>query len=476
MGGVYGNNANSRAFGQARSGLFITPRMSVSEIYTDNVDLQPAGQADSDLLTRLRPGFDVYANGARVNANLSYSLDAVLSSFGSGRNNLFHDLDAIANAELIKQHLFIDARARSTQQAINLLGPIGIDNTTATNNLTEVTAVSVSPYLTNHFGSFADSTLRYAHERVFDNRGGGYSNQASAQLASGNLFGPLFWVLAASHEHTELSGDFEAGTFNQAFGQLGYRLNPHWSVFATGGYEDNQFESFRNTQDGAFWDVGVHWVPNQRTDVEAHYGHRFFGSTSSLSLSYRRRTTLWQASYSESIASKRNLVLTNAGTVSVLIPPNVGSGLTPFCSPSDPNCTEVSLFTPQSVNDFFLMRQAVASVTAFSPRHSVTLAYSLLRQTFESDGAQARQQGVTLGWSWRLTADSRFNAASGWTQNEPERSNRHDDFWNVQVGVSHDLSSDAVASLNYRHQARLSNASSAEYDENGVIADFSIRF
>lgn len=506
MGEAYSDNVNPQPSGQAISGLLITPRVSVSEIYTDNVNLRPSGQANSDLLTRLRPGFDLYANSARLTGSLSYTLDAVLSSFGSGRNNLFHDLDATGNAELIKQHLFVDASARSTQQAIDLLRPVGIDNTTATNNLTEVTFLSVSPYLTNHFGSFADSTLRYAHDRVYG--GGGtlsdsYTNRVDAQLASGDLFGPLFWALDASRRRTiqsrnsdsdtfnQGSGQLGSGTFNQGSGQLGYRLSPHWSVSATGGYEDNNYNTFRNTQDGAFWDVGVHWVPNQRMNLEAHYGHRFFGTTGSLNLSYRRRTTLWQASYSESIASQQDLVRTNAGTVvtfscppsdqsctpaSVFIPQNVGTGLTSFCPPSALNCAEQVVFRPQTANDFFLLRQAVASVTAFSPRHSVTLAYSMLRETFESDGAQARQQGVTLGWTWRVTSNANLMASSGWSQNEPQRTNRKDNLWHVLVGISRDLSPNAEASLRYRHQSRLSSESAVEYDENGVTAEISMQF
>ncbi|MDN5850438.1 MAG: hypothetical protein L0H63_12515, partial [Nitrococcus sp.] len=64
---------------------------------------------------------------------------------GRNRSRLFHRLNASGNAELVKQHLFIDGQARRRQYATTLAGPIGIDNTAGFTNLSPVTVVQVSP-------------------------------------------------------------------------------------------------------------------------------------------------------------------------------------------------------------------------------------------------------------------------------------------------------------------------------------------
>lgn len=472
----------------------VTPRFTANEIFTDNVNLGPAGQENAALVTRLRPGVNITGGGARTRANLSYTLDGFVSVSNSNRNRnrLFHQLNANGNAELLERHLFVDARARRRQFATNLAGPLGVDNTAGFNNLTAVTAVSVSPYLTNHFGSYADSTLRYSHDHVFVDRSGtadSQTNQVSGVLQSGDAFGPFFWSLNASRTRTEGTrgfgtgagagigtgastgaGRFGSGTFNEASASLGYQLSRHWSVSATGGYQDNDFESIRNSVDGPFWDVGITWVPNQRASLAARYGQRFFGKTGSLDLRYRRRATLWQASYSQRISSLRNFILEDVGTISIF-PPD--------CPPSDPTCVpfeEITLFRPEAVQDFFLLRRGRAAVTLFSARHSATLAYSFLRRTIERDGAESRQQGVTLSWTWRLKANARFIASGGWRQIEPLRVNREDDLWRIRVGLARDLGQLATAKIAYRHQTRLSSTGSAEYDENALIAGISMRF
>ncbi|HAN56179.1 MAG TPA: TIGR03016 family PEP-CTERM system-associated outer membrane protein, partial [Betaproteobacteria bacterium] len=58
------------------------------------------------------------------------------------------------------------------QQNISALGPIGLGNTNATNNLTTVGTYSVSPYIRKRFGSFANGDLRVRQSGVYFNSGG----------------------------------------------------------------------------------------------------------------------------------------------------------------------------------------------------------------------------------------------------------------------------------------------------------------
>ncbi|MCO6439939.1 MAG: TIGR03016 family PEP-CTERM system-associated outer membrane protein, partial [Nitrococcus mobilis] len=442
----------------------VTPRARLSEIFTDNVNLSPDDQAKGALVTQFNPGVDISGEGPRARGHLSYTLSGVLAwrpwgDSGTGASNryqdrLFHRLAADGNAELWKQHLFVDARARRRQFATNLAGPIGIDNTAGFNNLTAVTLISASPYLTNHFGSYADSTLRYRHDRVFVDGGNiadSQTNEFSGNLQSGDAFDPVLWSLNARHTRTRRPSGagtntsafggpnrFAAGTFNEASATLGYRLTPHFSVSATGGYQDNDFQSIRNSIDGPFWDVGFNWVPNQRTSLAARYGQRFFGKTGSLNFHYRRRNTLWQANFIQRIASLRNTILTDAGAVPIFALD---------CPPADPSCLpigEIPVLRPEAVQDFYVLQQGRASVTFSGAKHSATLAYAFLRRTFERDGSETRQQGVNLTWTWRLKSDVRLISAGGWRQIQPQQfssqmANAKGHLWFIRTGLTRDL-------------------------------------
>lgn len=470
----------------------ITPRFALSEILTDNVNLTRDDEVGA-LVTRFRPGVNIVGQGPRVQGNLSYTLDGIIalrgssnsSTGGSGRyqDRLFHLLIADGRAELLKQHLFVDARARRRQFATNLAGPIGIDNTAGFNNLSAVTGLSVSPYFTNHFGSYADATLRYSYDRIFiDNSSIANTqiNQFSGILQSGDAFGPVFWSLNANRTQTQRSGSgsgtgsgtgqFQSGTFAEASASIGYRLNRHFSVSATGGYQDNDFQSTRNTIDGPFWDVGFDWVPNRRASLSARYGERFFGKTGSLNLRYRRRATLWQASFNQSISTLRDVILTDAGTVPIF---------SLNCPPSDPSCLpidEIAVLRPEAVQDIFVLARARASVTLSGVKHSATLAYSFIRRTVERDGAESRQQGVNLRWTWRLRENAQFITSGGWMQMQPLRQDGEGNLWYMQLGLTRDLGQLTSASLSYRHQSRNGTAGLIEYNENALIAAITIRF
>ncbi len=481
----------------------VTPRARLSEIFTDNVNLSPDDQAKGALVTQFNPGVDISGEGPRARGHLSYTLSGVLAwrpsgDSGTGASNryqdrLFHRLTADGNAELWRQHLFVDARAMRRQFATNLAGPIGIDNTAGFNNLTAVTALSVSPYLTNHFGSYADATLRYSHDRVFVDGGNiadSQTNEFRIDLQSGDAFDPVFWSLNGRHTQTERAGgagtntsafggpnQFAAGTFNVASGSLGYRLTRHFSVSATGGYQGNDFQSFRNSISGPFWDVGFEWVPNQRTSLAARYGKRYFGKTGSLNFRYRRRKTLWRANFVQRIASLRNTILTDAGSVPVF---------SLDCPPSDPSCLpigDIPVLRPEAVQDYYVLQQGRASVTFTGAKQSATLAYVFLRRTFERDNSETRQQGVNLTWTWRLKSDIRLISSGGWRQVQPQQvpssqaTNNKGHLWFIRTGLTRDLGPYTNASLSYRHQARIASSGTlTEYDENALIATITVRF
>jgi hypothetical protein len=131
----------------------VTPNLTVSERYTDNVNLAPAGpRKESDLITEVRPGVNISKVGRRLKVNINYSLQSLTYLNNNQNNNLNHQLNAVVNAELLEDFLFLDVNSAVYQTNINALAPIGLGNANATNNLTTVGTYSISPYIRKRFG------------------------------------------------------------------------------------------------------------------------------------------------------------------------------------------------------------------------------------------------------------------------------------------------------------------------------------
>ncbi len=460
--------AGTSAFAQ----VTVTPRVAMSETYSDNVHLEPDATKQADWITSLSPGVDLVQESARSSLDLSYTLQTNFYARNSNSSRVYHYLRANGELVAIKNHLFIDASANRTQQATTLAGPLGIDNSTSTGNVTNVTTASVSPYLKFNLGTLADSVVRVSHDRVYYDQGqaDSHSNSASLDLNSGPAFRRLFWNARGYYQDIRSSGPDKGKTSRGAL-TVGYHLSYSLAPFVTGGYENYNYTTTRSTTEGPFWEAGFRWTPSPRTSFEAAYGHRFYGRNYRLDFKYRRRLSLWHVSYNESLTSARQLLLTNAGQLPVY---------DPSCPPSQSGCQPaeiINLYDQQVVNTFYLNKEWRGDVTLdVTRRSSLTFGVFRLKRTLELNGTEETRYGGTANWRWELSRRSRFKLSGAWSRNEFGQPRRQDKLWSVVAVYGHDLGRNADASLTYRHQSRLSNQALAQYDENAVIASVSMRF
>lgn len=448
----------------------VTPRISVGETYSDNIALDPPGEEDWDLVTEIRPGVDISGEGRRTSIDLSYSLQALFHARDGDRDRVYHQFAGASSSELVRRTVFFDASARHRQGVDDLLGPIGADNITDTGNVRDVTTLSLSPYVLNRVGSFAESTLRYSHDRTwFEDGESTYSNTGTWRLADGPSFDRFSWSLSAMYQEIE-AGERDTGTFATGSLRLGYALGRHWQVSATGGYEDNDYESAREDLSDTFWDVGVRWTPSRRTSMEARYGERYFGNTRMFSLSHRRRFTVASVSYSELITTSSQTVLLPIGEVPIY---------DPGCPPTVAGCEpvgEVILFTDEEVNEFFLDQRLTGSVTVTGNRQSVTLAGFRSEREFEVREQEETRTGASLSYRYRLGAGTRLQAGAGWSRNEFERVDRDDDLYNASLQLVRDIGRTLQGRVRVRHQRRDSNEPAAEYRENSATVSLTATF
>ena len=179
----------------------ITPSVSISETFTDNVDLDPDGDKDPALITTLSPGLDLSVDLKRVSANLSGSVDLRHQALSGEDFDVEGSLSGFTNVEWFESLLFTDFRASISQELLQTEeARSGSDENTR--NLDTVENYQVSPYLTNRLGDYADSDLRYQFgysDSRSDSLTETYSHDGAWNLTSGSEFTTLLWSTGGSN-------------------------------------------------------------------------------------------------------------------------------------------------------------------------------------------------------------------------------------------------------------------------------------
>lgn len=488
------------ASGAAATGLQIRPSISVSQIYSDNVSLAPAGSERSEWTTRIAPSVSVIGNGARLRFNATYTPE-LLSRAQQGTNDISHSLDAFGNAELLQRLLYVDVRAGVTQQNVSLLGPQAQDNLNTTGNRTSVKTYSISPYLRHDFGFDAFGELRLTHDSVSysgNTSSSSTSNRIDAQLSSGPAFKLFTWNLAYNKSHVEYAersgGDIDTERISAGVTRL---ITSNFRLAANVGYEEYTYATVGSAPKGAFWSVGPEWTPTDRTRVAATIGHRYYGATKSLDFSHRSRLTVWQLNYSEDVATSRGNALipitTNtAALLNTLFLSQISDPIARQTAVQNfialtglpPNLTQPVNFVTESA---FLEKKLQATFGIQGIRNTVMAnVFSMSREslTAATSGAgdfntssDTKQTGANLVWNSRLTENFASNLSVGITRSQfSSLTSSADRLSYVRFGLTRQFDPKVSGALNVYRVKNDSDRAGAGYTENSVAASLNVRF
>ncbi|WP_165922933.1 TIGR03016 family PEP-CTERM system-associated outer membrane protein [Sulfurirhabdus autotrophica] len=456
----------------------VTPTFSVLETYSDNVNLSSQNQK-SGFTTQIAPGVTVSGKSVgRVKLDVNYSLQDVISLGEVQRNRLYHQLAGTANAELVDQTLYMDARANIGQQNISALGPQGTDTTTGdTSNITTVSTYSLSPYLLHKFGSVATGQARFTHDQAFYSSGGvadSTSNAVALSLNSGQSFNDVFWGL--NYKNSKITSDNSQSDreSKSTSGTLGYNLTPKFRLFTSAGNETNTYATAPGASTGgSFWSAGFGWTPSDRTSLQASYGRRFFGKTYTLDLSHHTRMTTWSAKYSQDVTDTRTVAL-QPKAYDAYIDPTTHQLV--FYRDATGNLSPKILDTPFLTNDVYINKLFTASVSINSGKSNVGLtAYNSVRE-FQVSGNSDRQYGGNAAWTLRLNPLLSSNVSAGWNRVLAPASSLQNDLWIVRLSLIRQFVPGTSGSVELRHQERTSNQANSDYTENGITARLNMTF
>lgn len=270
------------------------PSLSVSgtSTLTDNARLAPEGREEADLLNLVTPTLGVNKDGARLKVNARYSPTLLWYTGGSVASSVRNTLLSNANLEVIDNFFYVDGRANIFQTFLSPFGPQPGDIGSSTANRTEVTTLGISPYIRGRLPGGSQYSIRDDVNYTTFSAGERPDTLGNSVAARWDGVGGTFIVPSFDYNYNSVTYGTQPAFVSQlARLRATANVDTDLQVFATGGYESNDFVF--TEQKGAIYGGGFNWKPSPRTDVRVGVERRFFGNSYNFDATYRTAFTAW---------------------------------------------------------------------------------------------------------------------------------------------------------------------------------------
>jgi uncharacterized protein (PEP-CTERM system associated) len=384
----------------------------VQETYTDNVFLQPKGQAKSDLITEVAPYLRLNGEGDRLKLNFSYSPHLLLYANNPEQDGISHALSATSKAELIKNFFFFDANAQVAQNFVSPFGSTQTDLATINGNRVETYLVELSPYLQGHFGP--DLSWQARNDTIWTWTSGGAFADSETVHWSAFVQTPVD-LFGARTEYLRDVLDFTGQrTLESDVSRTYLYFQPNSTIrlSAIGGFERNNYASTTEETSNPIYGAGADWRPSDRTSLSGTWQERYFGSGYQVAFNHRTRLTAWNVVLSRDASSyPQTLLQLPPGNTAVLLDSLLSSR---FPDPTERAAAVAEILrrtglppflaAPQSIytQQISLVESAVASFAILGVRNSLTFTGFRTSQELLS-GQLAVVAGDTFATETRFT-------------------------------------------------------------------------
>jgi hypothetical protein len=251
--------------GQPGAGeLEFTPSITVSQSYTDNIDLEPDDAKESALVSEISPSIRQRSQSARSQSALDTALTFRHQTAGDEEGwGTDLNLTGLGRIEAVEEHLFIDGLASISQQVLDN------DQAATTGNEETVQVYAVSPAWKNRLGSYANMETRYILGQVLIGGDGDAASDATihlgrVELDSGRRFARLKGGLLGVAGLENRTDDDDVTRANGGFAAE-YAVARTFSLIAGAGYEHFDDGNSDNSFDGPTYMAGFRARPGPRT-------------------------------------------------------------------------------------------------------------------------------------------------------------------------------------------------------------------
>ena len=474
--------------------------VSLTQTFTDNVNLDPDGQRDPALITALTPSVAFSGTGGRVSGALSAAVTGQYQTLSHSGPSALFDVLGTSSTELVRDQVFVDALGSISQQA---LSPTTASSTAENNdrNLSTVQAYSLSPYWLTSLKGIADIEARYIFGATLtrDIGGGGNredtnSDSLADSITNGmvlNLQSPrdiVPRVQARQSTYGSRTTRFGAGDVTAIGTALtpSYAVKPGLALLASVGYD--MLDAAGDELQGPSGGGGFRYNPSSSLTFNAFGGWQLEHPQADVRLTYELspQTTVG-ATYNDSVGVGQMNLLRNLSTI----------GYDPVTGRFINQQTGLAFSTALSGIDISdqLTRSQVGTVTAEHRQERNTLGLSLYG-TRQKDVGNSRSQsddaltdqdsvGITGNWGRRLAPATGLSVGAGfdYTHADDGGTERSDDVTTgtlrtvaASVTLTQDFSDRLIGYVGYRFQRRFASDSDDEFTENAVVLGITRRF
>ncbi len=476
----------------------VTPQVSLSETYSDNLALATPGLARRGWASDLAPGVHMQGNDGIIKGTVDYRFHELVYSGQPQLNNSQHALSSMLTGQLVQGWLFIDTVANISQQNISAFGPATSDAASTTTNRTQTGVFQVSPYIRGMISGTTAYELRYAatDEQARDTSvARTHQSTWNATIRSGPSSGFFRWAFDANRlaVRNPVLGE---RTDDRVHASAGAEVLPQFYLSLLEGHETTDVAGPRG-QSGRTPGVGLEWAPNERLRLAALEERRFFGRGHSIELNYRTRLTAWKYTDTADVASLPNLIASSGqGSIYSLMTDLLAGSLPDPVARSQAvqarlDQTGIAPNAPVSggyvTSSLFINRSRQASAAMLGTRNTVALTFNRTEQQniganvgLAGDLVQANadivQTSYSASWSHRLTPSLATTAvvthlSSRDVTNSSLQSTQH----SQSLMLSSQVSPGTIASIGVR-QVRFDSTLNGGYREHAAVVSLSIRF
>ncbi|MCB1960105.1 MAG: TIGR03016 family PEP-CTERM system-associated outer membrane protein [Rhodocyclaceae bacterium] len=489
LGGVVMSSA-----AMAQSVVRVTPSVSTSMTYTDNVGAST--NANSDFIFEVSPAIQISRQSGRVKGSMNASLRNVMYMDEDDRNSSFVTFSGRGEVEAVEDLLFVEARGVISRNNLSLFTGRSSTDTLNTDASDESRNFAIAPRLQFRFGSAGDGALRYQSQ--WQSGTGSTSGQRvdtwSANVQDGRAFGRLGWFV--NYDQTDSHYDDGVRDVSRDIGRVGlsYALTPQFSLRGSVGHESNDYSS-GSRQSNSTHGVGFDWTPTNRTSLSFFNEKRQFGRGYNVNFKHRARRSAWQLSYVRDFTSTDDVFTGSAEDYYFnLFSEALSNSIT---DPTQRDAVVRQLLSQLGVAGSGAQVGFVSNAQSLSRRLNGSMSLTGVRNTltfsaFRSERSRlapdliasgldqfanfdtVREVGASVSLNHRLSGLSTLSVAlsrnkatgEGVASEETRRTG-------LSVGLSRSLGPKSSGSLSYRHQRA---DGTTDYTENTLTATLGVRF
>ncbi len=474
----------------------VTPSFTLSESYSDNINLATAGNVKGAFVTEISPGISIRKNTARNSLNLDYRMQNLYNAGASEEFDIFHQLQFNSNSEIIRNALFVDLRGSISQQN-STNSSTANDNLSGSRNRSEVITYGISPYWTPHVKGYLDGEVRFNYEHVsIDNSLASNTDNFDylVRLNSGRRFSRVTWFIDHATRDQRRTNDDDV-KFQESLVEIRGSYNRHFNVFSRFGYSDNSFQATtNNSKNGFFYSFGGQWKPTDHYSLEAAWGNNSFvtlditpirhlhlmatyrdkkigtntGSTWEASIDYRTKRSIWAASYIEDTTTTQTALSELQGFTLL---DDFGN---PIINPISQQPAQSDLSLPTLVNEVFIRKRAEITFGYRTGRSQINTRLFNEKRIFQVTQNTDDVVGVSGTLDWRFIRRTSFFISPSWLHTK--RLNSQDNRFDIALGFTRRIpltiwkKGGMNARIEYRHVNQTSDIIINEYVENRISA------